>query len=181
MHGAAGKNAAPAEQGEKKMKKIILMIFAVILLAAAAGGYYIYRITVDTEYAVKFSEVFDTYDINEIDKYFDEDTLFIYGQRQKTYKELRDNIKTACDKKYYKFYSYGHGNNRFKNNRQTVLVRLSGNIYGVEIGDFVFYMVLKRTGPFSFKIESVDCSEKLLGDLFFGIVNAYKEEEKCQS
>lgn len=180
MHGAAGKTAAPAEQGEKEMKKIILTTLAVILLAAAAGGYYIYRITVDTRYAVKFSEVFDTYDINEIDKYFDEDTLFIYGQRQKTYKELRDNIKTACDKKCYKFGSYGHGNDRFENNRQTVTLMLHATIYNEDI-TMETHMVLKRTGPFSFKIESVDCSEKLLGDLFFGIVNAYKEEEKCQS
>lgn len=83
---------------------------------------YIKSKTVDTDYAIKYSEVFGSYDINEVDKYLDEDTLIVYKGMTKTYKELRNNIIKAFNEKKYIMHndSYGHGNNKFVDGIQEI-------------------------------------------------------------
>ena len=151
------------------MKKLIILI-AAVLLTVGTAGYIMYMKTVDTEYAIGFAEAFQNYDINTVDEYFSVDTVFEFNGTRKKYKELRSNIKKACNEKLYEFSSgssYGHGNDKFINGVQTVKIMLSGIIRGEDFGDCVVIMKLKRTGMFSFAVESVKCDEAVFGELFF--------------
>lgn len=154
-----------------KIKATLIISIIISFLLLAGIGYNVYIKTIDTKYATKFARALKGYDINAIDKYFSLDTEFIYKENKKTYKELRENIKKACYEKSYEFRDgslYGHGNDKFINNLQTVNIKVFGKIYGKDFGECNISMVLRKKGFFSFTIESLKCDETVFGDLFFG-------------
>jgi len=134
--------------------------------------YQIYTSGIDTKYAIKFSQVLQTYDIDVIDAFFSENTLIICNEKASTYRELRDNIVLACNEKLYRFdngSSYGHGNDRFPNGVQTIMVHLFGELNNKPFEECTFEMVLKKVGVFSYEIESIKGDFSIFEYLFFGI------------
>lgn len=133
------------------------------------GLSYIKSKIVDTDYAIKYSEVFGSYDINEVDKYLDEDTLIVYKGMTKTYKELRNNIIKAFNEKKYVMHndSYGHGNNKFVDGIQEIGV-LTYVEYNEKRSEDVI-LELERKGLFSYRIRSLKSEGRFFGYLFFGI------------
>lgn len=154
------------------MKKILIIfiLVSIVFLLCVVFGYNAYIKIIDNEYATKFSQVFENYNINDIDSYFSDSTQFIYKEEKKSYRELRYNIEKACEKKCYEFFvgsSYGYGNDKFNQNFQRVNIKLSGNLHGENFGDCNISMVLEKIGLFSFKIHSVECDEEVFGEFFF--------------
>lgn len=156
-----------------KYKKICIKACLIaILVVGIIAAYKIYIDTIDTRYAVNFAKVFMGYDINDIDKYFSADTVFICNEEQKEYSEIRENIEIACSKKVYKFSeggSYGYGNDKFINGKQSIKVLLHGEIDGENFGDCDINITLKKTRLFSFSIDIVQCNDKIFRYLFFGV------------
>lgn len=153
------------------MIKKISMIIVIIGVVALFIGYKLYINAIDTKYAIRFSEVFQTYDINVIDEFFSEDTNLICNGRKGTYKELRNNVVLACKEKAYKFSfgsSYGHGDNCFVEGCQEINIYLYGELNDKNFGECNLKMTLSKKGLFSFKVESIECDEYIFEYLFFG-------------
>ncbi len=162
----------PTVQEELNMKKKYVFALSVIMLFLCMMiGYKIYLNTIDTRYAVHFAEVFMNYDIQEIDEYFSDDTIFVCNGVQKTYKEIRNNVQLACNEKKYEFNtgsSYGYGNDKFTNKIQNINVLLHGKYNGENFGDCNISMKIKKEGLFLFSVDSVECDDKIFEYLFFG-------------
>ena len=151
-----------------------LCITLIILVVAVIIFVFVYKVNIsqiDTKYAVNFSKVFQTYDINVVDSYFTKDTCIIYNGKQTTYDKVRNNIVIACKEKKYNFSegsSYGYGNDKFINGVQDVGIRLYGNLCGEKTGECKIKIKLRKTGLFSFEIESVESNDEIFGYIFFG-------------
>ena len=124
---------------------------------------------IDTKYAVDFSNVFSTYDINRIDSYLTNETVIICNNKYAKYAELRKNVKVACKERKYQFESsYGHGNNKFKNNVQEITVYLYGKLNEQNLNEVNVLMCLKKTGWFKYEIVSLECDDDIFEYLFYG-------------
>lgn len=149
-------------------KKFYILLLTAVLITLYLV-YILFLNRVDTRYAVDFSNVFSTYDINSIDNYLTDKTIIKCNKKRATYAELRNNVELACTEKKYHFdSSYGHGNNKFKNNIQEVTVYLFGKLNNESIGEVNILMNLKKTGFFKFEISSLECNEAIFEYLFYG-------------
>ncbi len=151
------------------MNKKLYILSSVVILLILCLGYMIFINRIDTEYAIDFSNVFSTYDIDNINNYLTDETIIICNNRHAKYAQLRDNVEIACREKRYQFYnSYGHGNNKFKNSLQEITVYLFGKIDDKSIGEVNMFMNLKRNGLFKFEIVSLQCDAPIFEYIFFG-------------
>ena len=153
----------------KKMVIItVIIVFALLIITAIL--YAAYTSTIDTEYAKKYSEVFGSYEIGQVDKFLDTNTTLSFQEETQTYAELRPNVTKAFDEKRYSMEqksSYGHGDDNLVN-----------GIQKVEVSTFVDYkdkvseeisMEIERKGLFSYRVKSLKCDGEFFGYLFFGI------------
>ena len=151
----------------KKIKGMI--VFAVMGMAFL--GYQLYINSIDTKYAIRFSEVFRTYDIYAIDSFLSQETLLIYNGKRANYKELRENVIAAIQERKYIFdfgASYGYGNDTFINDIQDIKIYLFGEFNGNSFGECILKMKLRREGMFTFFVESIECDEPIFAYLFYG-------------
>lgn len=149
-------------------KKWYILLSAVVLFVLYLC-YILFMNRIDTKYAVDFSNVFSTYDINSINNYLIDETIIICNSKHTKYAELRNNVEFACKERKYQFESsYGHGNNKFKNNVQKITVYLFGMLDGESIGEVNILMSLKKIGLFKFEIVSLECDEAIFEYLFYG-------------
>lgn len=149
-------------------KKFYLLLIAVILFVSCLC-YILFLNRIDTKYAVDFANVFSTYDINNIDNYLTDETIIICNGKQAKYSELRNNVTIACNERKYQFdSSYGHGNNKFKNDTQNITIYLFGKLDGKNIGEVNILMSLKRIGLFKFEIDTLECDEEIFEYIFYG-------------
>ena len=91
------------------LKKCIIILFAFVLAIPIILKVY-YSSGIGTKYASKYAEVFGSYNIDEVDRYLDDETLITYRGITKPYKELRPNIISAFKEKEYQMLegdSYG--------------------------------------------------------------------------
>ena len=147
-------------------KKLYILLFVVLFTLYLSYIFFINRI--DTKYAIDFSKVFSTYDINRINNYLTDETVIICNNKYAKYAELRNNVERACKERKYKFdSSYGHGNNKFENNIQKITVYLFGQLDGSSIGEVNILMTLKKIGLFKFRIVSLECDEAIFEYLFY--------------
>jgi len=56
---------------------------------------------IDVKYATKYSNVFASYDIKQVDAYLNESTIITYKGISKTYGELRENVVNAFKEKIF--------------------------------------------------------------------------------
>lgn len=153
-----------------KKRKLFISITIVTVILFSFGLLFCYSRTVDTEYAIKYSEVFGSYNIDKVDKYLKENTQISYQGKTKTYKELRKNLVEAFNEKKYimpQKSSYGHGDDKFVNNIQEVWV-LTFVEYKNKLSEDVL-MEIERKGLFSYSIRSIKGDGSFFGYLFFGI------------
>lgn len=156
------------------MKKILLIITSIVIIIIPIVGYVYYIKTVDTRFAVNFSEAFKDYNIDDVDKYLSKDTLIICNGQSSIYENLRENVISACNEKKYLFSdgsSYGYGNNKFIDGVQYVDIKLYGELNGKDIGECNLSMKLKQEGVFRFKIDTIECDEPIFEYLFFSNTN----------
>lgn len=166
MHRVASENGARREYMKTKM------IIGIIIFVIVIGGLlsYFYQRQIDTLYAVRYGEVFGSYDIQEVDRYLNSETLITYKGETKTYSELRENVILAFSKREYEMpedSSYGHGNDKFINGIQEVGI----NSYIISDKHYSngLQMEIERIGFFFFKVKSIQSEDEFFGYLFFGI------------
>lgn len=149
-------------------KKLYILLSAVVLIVLYLS-YILFMNGVDTKYAVDFSNVFSTYDINSINNYLTDETIISCNNKHAKYAELRNNVELACRERKYQFdSSYGHGNNKFKNNVQEITVYLFGKLNNESMGEINVLMSLRKTGFLKFEITSLECNEVIFEYLFYG-------------
>ena len=78
------------------MNKKFYILLLTVILTALYSAYILFLNRVDTRYAVDFSNVFSTYDINIIDNYLTDKTIIKCNKKHATYAELRNNVEFAC-------------------------------------------------------------------------------------
>ena len=152
------------------MKKILLIISTIAVVVILAVGYVYYTKTIDTKFAIGFSEAFMNYNIHDVDKYLSGDTLIIYNGKSSTYEELRENVISACNEKRYSFSkgsSYGYGNDKFIDDIQIVDIKLYGKLDGKDIGECNVSMKLRRKGLLRFEIDTITCNDPIFECLFY--------------
>lgn len=150
------------------MKKLCIWLL-VVALTVASLGYVLFINRIDTKYAVNFSEVFSTYDMDKINYYLADETVIICNNKRTKYAELRGNVENACSEKKYRFdNSYGHENNRLENNVREIRVYLYGTLDGKNIGEANVLMRLRKIGLFKFEIVSLECNEPVFEYIFYG-------------
>ena len=157
------------------MKKLIFVGIGVIVITTGLLSYYIYLQGIDTKYAIKYAQIFASYDIKQVDQYLDKETIISYNGTSKTYKHLRENVIKAFGARKFKiteYSSYGCGNNKFVNRVQEVNIQsyVSYNNKSLEVP---IIMQLEIIGLNKFKVKSLSSNDKFFGYLFFGI--DYKE------
>lgn len=151
------------------MNKKLYILLSAIVLTFLYLGYILYLNRVDTKYAIDFSNVFSTYNIENINNYLNDETLIICNCRRAKYAKLRNNVENACsERKYQLDSSYGHGNNKFKNNVQEITVYLFGKLDNERIGNVNILMSLRKIGLFKFEIVSLECNEPIFKYIFYG-------------
>ena len=150
------------------MKKLYILLLPIALIVLYLS-YILFVNTIDTKYAIDFSNVFSTYDIDKINHYLTDETIIICNNKRAKYAELRNNVEIACREKRYRFdSSYGHGNNTFKNSVQEITVYLYGTLDNKNIGEANVLMRLRRMGLFKFEIVSLECDEPIFEYIFCG-------------
>ena len=155
------------------MKKILLIISTIAVAVILVVGYVYYTKTIDTKFAIGFSEAFMNYDIHDVDKYLSEDTLIICNGKNNTYEDLRANVISACNKKRYLFRtgsSYGYGNDKFIDDIQIINIKLYGKLDGKDIGECNVSMELRRKGLLHFEIDTITCDDPIFEYLFYANV-----------
>lgn len=151
----------------KRFLKCCIIVVLMILIIYVI----IYIITIDTRYAVKYAEVFGSYNINEVDQYLSEDTKITYMGKTDNYKNLRNNVISAFEKREYKMkkgYSYGYGDDIYINKTQNVGIQAY-----VDCDKYVSNYVsmnIKRNWLIFHEIESLSSDDDFFGYLFFGEV-----------
>lgn len=150
------------------MKKVFLITSSIIALLLVLG-IYIYAQKIDTIYAIRYARVFGSYDINEVDRYLNEDTLLTYKGLTDSYKNLRKNVIIAFGERVYDMpegSSYGSGNDCFIDGIQTVDIQayVDSNTYSSE---FVS-MEIRRKWLVSYEVVSLTSNDDFFGYLFFG-------------
>lgn len=148
----------------------ISSIVAVVTILIAGYGYY--TKTIDTKFAIGFSKAFINYDIHDVDMYLSEDTMVICNENNNTYRDLRENVISACHEKRYVFdagSSYGYGNSKFIDDIRNVHIQLYGELDGKDIGECNVSIELRRTGLLNFEIKTIACDEPIFEYLFYGI------------
>lgn len=151
------------------MKKIFIGVVTVIFVILFGILYLLYLCTIDTKYAIKYSKVMGSYDIAQVDAFLNEDTMIIYKDASKKYKELRNNIIKAFDEKIFYMAedsSYGHGKDFYGNTNQTIGIQSTVTIGDKNIEVYI-EMKLKQVGINTFKIESLCSNNEFFGYLFF--------------
>ncbi|MBR2743581.1 MAG: hypothetical protein IKD89_08330 [Clostridia bacterium] len=150
------------------MKKVFVIVIVVLLILI-----YTFSLTqIDTKYAVRFGDVFSSYDIEKIDEYLSEDTIIICNGKSACYKEVRDNVYIACSESPRKFNiisSYGHGDDIFIFGPQKVEVFLGGDFKGNGFDIPSLNIYVKQTSPFTFKITKLESDEPMFDYMFFGV------------
>ena len=150
--------------------KTKIIIGVIILIITGIFLNYFYQKQIDTLYAVRYGEVFGSYEIKKVDCYLNDATLITYNGETKTYKELRENIISAFSRREYEMKigsSYGHGNDKFVNNVQEIGINsyiISENHYSIGL-----QLELERVYFFFFKVKSIKSDDEFFGYLFFGI------------
>ena len=156
------------------MKRILLIITSIVIIIILIAGYVYYIKTVDTIFAINFSESFRNYNIYDIDNYLSKDTLIICNGKSSSYDNLRENVISACNEKKYLFSdgsSYGYGNDKFIDGIQYVDIKLYGELNGKDIGECKLSMRLKKEGLFRFKIDTIECDEPIFDYLFYSNID----------
>ncbi|MDD5704233.1 MAG: hypothetical protein PHU23_19535 [Dehalococcoidales bacterium] len=154
------------------MRKLFFVSIGAIVVIIGLVAYYFYLQGIDTRYAIKHSQVFGSYDINQVDKYLNEETVISYNGVSKSYKELRENVINAFENKEFKMVedsSYGHGNNRFIDGVQEVNIQ-SWVDYNNKSIEVPIVMRLEIKGINKFSVKSLSSNNDFFGYLFFGIV-----------
>ncbi len=89
----------------KTRYKVLIIFFIGVLVLN-----YLYLFNVDTEYAIRFGEIISDGDIEDFDKFFDEDTKIVCGDEVILYSQARDNIIAYIDSgQRIQMNSYGFG------------------------------------------------------------------------
>lgn len=149
----------------------VKMIIGTIILIIGCFLNYFYQKQVDTLYAVRYGEVFGSYDIQKVDSYLNSETLITYKGETKTYNELRENVISAFSKREYempKGSSYGHGDDKFINSVQEIGIQ-SYIISEMHYNDGL-RMEIERVCFFFFKVKAIQSDDEFFGYLFFGII-----------
>ena len=150
----------------------VVLIILICTFVLSSCIYYFYLKQIDTKYAIEFSKVFKTYNIDVIDSFFSENTRIVYNGKQTTYNKIRNNIILACKERKYVFSdgsSYGYGNDTFIGGYQDVGIRLYGTLNGESIGECNIKLKLKKINLFLFEIESIESDDMIFGYIFYGI------------
>jgi len=111
---------------------------------------------IDVKYATKYSNVFASYDIKQVDAYLNESTIITYKGISKTYGELRENVVNAFKEKNFSMTpgsSYGHGNNKFVNGVQEVGILVYVDYSKNENNDESVTMQLEKRGLNKFTVK----------------------------
>lgn len=152
------------------MKKYIYICISISVIIIGFIIYYIFLQGVDTRYAIKYSQIFSSYDIKQVDQYMTEDTIISYNGISKTYGQLRHNISVAFESKNFKMQdgsSYGSGDNKFINGVQVVNIQsyVDHNNQSIEVP---IIMQLEKKGINKFAVRSLSSDSEFFGYLFFG-------------
>ena len=151
------------------MKKFILFT-TILIIGILSIIIYINSKTIDTKYATKYAQVFGSYDIGNVDKYLNSETLITYNGITDTYGNLRNNVIKAFEMKEYKMtegYSYGHGDDIFINGIQNIGIqsyvdsdKYSSNFVSMDIERrwFIFY-----------RVKTMSSNDDFFAYLFFGM------------
>lgn len=159
------------------MKNLSFVGIGAIAVITGFVIYYFYLQGIDTRYAIKYSQVLGSYDINQVDKYLNEETVVSYDGVSKSYKELRKNVINAFEKKGFKMIensSYGSGNNKFLGGVQEVYIQ-SYVDYNNKSREVPVIMQIKIKGINKFIVKSLSSNDDFFGYLFFGITK--KEQQ----
>ena len=154
------------------MQKYIIIIaitLVAIVLVIVVSQFFIPGVDA-TAYAIEYSKVFGSYDIDKVDEYLNELTVITYRGTSKTYKELRTNIISAFNEKKFIMTndsSYGSGKGGFVDGVQTVRMQSYVDLDGKSIEVYI-EMQLEKTGLSSAKIKSLSSDNEFFGYLFFG-------------
>jgi|GEM_PF-4572911 len=135
------------------------MILLNIGLVSSIMAYPMYVHIVGTQYAKRISTVFNSKDINKIDKFLEKSTIIAIITEKTiceiSYEEAREYIKVAIeDEKFESRSSYGHigGEDNKYESRQEVGIFWSL----AEIGSVEISMYLKRKFIFWYTIERIE-------------------------
>ncbi len=152
------------------MKKLIFVSSGVIVVIISCIAYYSYLQGIDTKYAIKYAQVFGSYDIKQVDQYLDEETIISYDGTSKTYKHLRENVIEAFKVRKFKMLedsSYGSGNDKFVSGIQEVNIQSYVN-YNKNNFEVPIIMQLEIKGLNKFEVKSLSSNHEFFGHLFFG-------------
>jgi len=155
-----------------KKNKNILVIVIIFIFCCITIYLIIVRMTIDTKYVREFSEVLKTGNINIVDKYFDNDTIIICGDKRGSYRELRNNIKKMFqNNREFTITTYGHGNDKFTKGIQKVGITafITDELHEKAWGDFPLSIEIERFCVFGFRIKTVEFENEFLEEMFFGI------------
>ncbi len=153
------------------MKKLIFIGIGAIVLITSILAYGFYLQSIDTRYAIMYSQVFGSCDINKVDKYLNEETIISYNGVSKSYKEIRGNVINAFKNKKYEMVEnslYGSGNSSFFSRTHLVNIQSyvddSNKSFEVPI-----IMGIEIKGINKFSVKSLSSHHDFFGYLFFGI------------
>lgn len=153
------------------MKKVVIGFGVLVVVIFCIMLYFTYIFHIDTKYAINYSKVLGSYDINQVDRFLNEDTAITYKDFSQTYKELRVNVINAFKEHNFNINeksSYGHGNNDFIDGVQFVGIQSYVTIDNKNIEVYI-EMQLEKIGFNKFKIKSLSSDNEFFGYLFFGI------------
>ena len=153
------------------MKKLLIIGIGALMLTTCILAYSFYLHGIDTEYAIRYSQIFGSYDINRVDKYLNEETVISYNGQSGSYKELRENVIHAFRNKQFTMAensSYGHRTNSLFNRVYEVNVQsyVNHNNKSIEVP---ITMRLEVNGINKFSVKSLSSNNDFFGYLFFGI------------
>ncbi|HEX9062272.1 MAG TPA: hypothetical protein VF941_19045 [Clostridia bacterium] len=156
------------------MKRVIFAcVGAITVIIGIALYYFFYLQSIDTKFAIKYSQVFGSYDINQVDQYLNKETIISYKGLSGTYGQLRNNVISAFKEHKFKMAdgsSYGSGNDKFINGVQEVNIQ-SYVIYKDGSTEVPITMQLEKNGINKFTVKSLSNDDDFFGYLFFGIKN----------
>ena len=123
---------------------------------------------VDTKMAIKYAVVLGSYDIAKVDKYLNDKTMITYNGASKTYKELRDNVIAAFEKKEYEMSEGSSYGSRQPGNPLKRVQKVGIQAYATSDyhSDYV-EMGIERHWLFFFKVKSLKSDDSLFGHIFF--------------
>ena len=146
------------------MRKIIICI--ILIIVVLTGIFFNSQKLLYNKYATEYSKVFGSYDITFVDEYLDGETIIIYRDFSKEYKELRSSVIDAfSEKRYVMKNNSSYGSVYFNDGVKIIGIQSYVIIDGKSVEVYV-EMQLERTGFTTFRVKSISSNHKFFGYLF---------------